>query len=61
MTDLVSQLFIAMIPIDFKITNFSLYLLNFNFQGCIIQDFSKGVSESGYEFSIGCSPGLGTT
>ena len=26
MTDLVSLLFIAMIPIDFKITNFSLHL-----------------------------------
>ena len=27
MTDLVSLLFIAMIPIDFKVTNFSLHLL----------------------------------
>jgi len=31
MTDLVSLLFIAMIPIDFKITNFSLHLFVYFF------------------------------
>jgi len=36
MTDLVSLLFIAMIPIDFKITNFSLHLFVYFFITIII-------------------------
>ena len=36
MTALVSQLFIAMIPIDFKITNFSLHLFVYFFSTIII-------------------------
>ena len=36
MTDLISLLFIAMIPIDFKATNFSLYLFVYFFFVTII-------------------------
>jgi len=36
MTDLVSLLFIAMIPVDFKITNLSLYLFVYFFFATII-------------------------
>ena len=36
MTDFVSLLFIAMIPIDFKITKFSLYLFAYFFVTIII-------------------------
>jgi len=45
MTDLVSLLFIAMIPIDFKITNFSLHLYifrlyNYSFEGLLYHIYS---------------------